>query len=200
MRSAHLSQHLMFLRIFLKSLMISAHMCSCAHVLKSLKSLSAPMCFSTSYVLNIFMFLRGLKSLSAHVSQHLMFLRVLVLRVFLTSLMFQNSLYVDIWLTVVGQANMEPWKRGRTIAHTNARDRGSSSSSLARLMPELGPFYQPERDEPDRSRPAPGLLQSAFDAADSQDHADKLEEEMFEELFGTDKKDEKKDEDLVSLM
>ena len=175
-------------------------MCSCAHVPKSLESLSAPMCFSTSYVLNIFMFLRGLKSLSAHVSQHLMFLRVLVLRVFLTSLMFQNSLYVDIWLTVLGQANMEPWKRGRTLAHTNARDRGSSSSSLARLMPELGPFYQPERDEPERTRPTPGLLQSAFDAADSQDHADKLEEKMFEELFGTDKKDEKKDEDLVSLM
>ena len=108
--------------------------------------------------------------------------------------MFQNSLYVDIWLTVVGQANMEPWKRGRTIAHTNARDRGSSSST--RLCPDLGPLP----DEPERSRPAPGLLQSAFDAADSQDHADKLEEEMFEELFGTDKKDEKKDEDLVSLM
>jgi len=67
-------------------------------------------------------------------------------------------------------------------------------------MPELGPFYQPERDEPERTRPTPGLLQSAFDAADSQDHADKLEEEMFEELFGTDKKDEKKDGDLVSLM
>ena len=70
-------------------------------------------------------------------------------------------------------------------------------------MPDLGPFYQPERDEPElgfRTRPTPGLLQSAFDAADSQDHADKLEEEMFEELFGTDKKDEKKDEDLVSLM
>ena len=60
----------------------SVLMCSCAHVPKSLESLSAPMCFSTSYVLNIFMFLRGLKSLSAHVSQHLMFLRVLVLRVF----------------------------------------------------------------------------------------------------------------------
>ncbi len=132
--------------------------------------------------------------------------------------MFQNSLYVDIWLTVVGQANMEPWKRGRTIAHTNARDRGSSSSSLARLMPELGPFYQPERDEPERTAPTPGLLQSAFDAADSQDHADRLEEERFEEFLryletdredaadswdfsddsGTDTKDEKKDEDLAA--
>ena len=30
-----------------------------------------------------------------------MFLRVLVLRVFLTSLMFPNSVYVNIWLTVV---------------------------------------------------------------------------------------------------
>ena len=120
---------------------------------------------------------------------------------FLTSLMFRNYLYVDIWLTVVGQANMEPGKRGRTIdTYEPASDRGSSSSSLARLMPPLGEFYQPERDEPERTAPTPGLLQSAFDAADSQDHADKLEEEMFEELFGTDKKDEKKDEDLVSLM
>ena len=136
---------------------------------------------------------------------------------FLTSLMFQNYLYVDIWLTVVGQANMEPWKRGRTIAHTNASDRGSSSSTEVRLMPPLGEFYQPERDEPERTAPTPGLLQSAFDAADSQDHADRLEEERFEEflrsletdwedaadslhLSGTDTKDEKKDEDLVSLM
>jgi len=155
--------------------------------------------------------------------------------------MFQNSLYVDIWLTVVGQANMEPWKRGRTIAPTNARDRGSSSST--RLCPDLGPLP----DEPERSRPAPGLLpsfqvevedyaftgtlemqqrtqrgetlkdygeqdgdkaavddkkddkkdddkvpgenlvemrarllqQSAFEAAESQDHADELEEELF---------------------
>ena len=63
MRSAHVSQHLMFLRICLKSRMLSAHMCSCAHVLKNLKSLSAPMCSSTSYVLNIFMFLRVLSVL-----------------------------------------------------------------------------------------------------------------------------------------
>jgi hypothetical protein len=81
-------------------------------------------------------------------------------------------------------------------------------------MPPLGEWYQPERDEPQRTAPTPGLLQSAFDAADSQDHAEKLEEERFEEflrsletdwesaahLSGTDTKDEKKDEDLVSLM
>ena len=148
---------------------------------------------------------------------------------FLTSLMFRNYLYVDIWLTVVGQANMEPGKRGRTIdTYEPASNRGSSSSSLARLMPPLGEWYQPERDEPQRTAPTPGLLQSAFDAADSQDHADRLEEEKFEKFLryletdredaadswdfsgtdwesalydsGTDTKDEKKDEDLVSLM
>jgi len=138
---------------------------------------------------------------------------------FLTSLMFRNYLYVDIWLTVVGQANMEPGKRGRTIdTYEPASNRGSSSSSLARLMPPLGEWYQPERDEPQRTAPTPGLLQSAFDAADSQDHADRLEEEKFEKFLryletdredaadswdfsddsGTDTKDEKKDEDLAA--
>ena len=151
-----------------------------------------------------------------------MFLRVLVLRVFLTSLMFPNSVYVDIWLTVVSQANMEPWKRGRTIAPTNARDRGSSSSSLARLMPELGPFYQPERDEPERSGPTPGLLPSFQEDVEDYCFTGTLEmqqrtqrgETLKDYGDGTkdykkygkkdddkdDKNDDKKGEDLVSLI